>query len=457
MTSQQDTLEEASSLLGEIEMGPYSTEEEAVRQRGIALTPISAIVVPAVHCTVAETQPPAQDEQLGSVLGAALSFFALYSVRFLCLPWLWSSSANTFSGARSNVFIPVISPVYRQQEHWSGATKRAAVVIHIITGAVMLACGIVQFDKKIRRNFPSFHRWTGRLYIICGIICTCSLIHLIDSVGAGSSSAGRSDSLALFVQMTSCLWLLCTASGVIAAINRKYDLHRDFMALSLGLAAVPIAQRFYSWSLLTPASMVIRIVLCSYRDDIIPLKCRWGPPEGSYSLLFVQTTIPFHQSINGALDPRSSPFVISLDGYGEAEQVCFALSAWMAFVTVVLWGFPRLLQRVFPHSSRLLSLIGDTRTLSEFRLFDSIRSLAMFMEKMSGYFVGSVGHMSACGGGGRVLKKLSYFIIACCFLLYFTFVLLLLSMMTYSFSVAIVAVIGSFLTSFHLLTEQRSY
>ena len=112
------------------------------------------------------------------------------------------------------------------------------------------------------------------------------------------------------------------------------------MAFSIAMAAVPIAQRLFSWFFLAPMTILLRLVICLYRD-ISPWEATFGPPGNSYT-----TILGFCETINKHDDPRACPIVLSADGYGEAEQSSFALSAWFGFGAVMLFGIPRLLVHV---------------------------------------------------------------------------------------------------------------
>lgn len=273
------------------------------------------------------------DDSFLSFGGPLLVLFSVYSFRFLAIPWLWH-------GPGLDIFVPVLSPVYRQAEHWQNAVENNAVVLHIVSGAALLLLGTMQFDKTIRCQHPTFHRWSGRAYTVCGLLCLYALRQLRSSVGAGSSPSGRSESLAVFIDVSSALWVAATLGAIVSAMSRRFQLHRDLMAFSIAMSAVPIAQRLFSWFFLAPMTVLLRLVICLY-SDMPPWEAAFGPPGNSYSTIF-----GLCEDINREEDPRACPFVLTLDGYGEAEQSSFALSAWFGFGTVMLFGIPRLLVHV---------------------------------------------------------------------------------------------------------------
>ena len=86
------------------------------------------------------------------------------------------------------VYVPVLSPVYRQQEHWAtGRARVVAVIAHVGCGVVMLLAAVLQLDAPTRKAWPGLHRWTGRIYVAAGGGALLALRWLRSSSGAGSA------------------------------------------------------------------------------------------------------------------------------------------------------------------------------------------------------------------------------------------------------------------------------
>ena len=84
-------------------------------------------------------------------VGVVFAGFSLFASR-MWLPVTWGS-----------VYLPVLSPVYRQQEHWAAERSRVvAVTAHVGCGVVMLLAVVLQLDARTRKAYPRLHRWTGR-------------------------------------------------------------------------------------------------------------------------------------------------------------------------------------------------------------------------------------------------------------------------------------------------------
>lgn len=179
--------------------------------------------------------------------GIICLFFAAYGMR-IWVPALWDANLP---------YVPMLSPVYRQAEHWTRErTRMLAIYVHVTSGALMLAAIVLQMDAPTRRSKPWLHRCVGRLYCAFGGAALLSLRWLRSS--AGACSGGRGDPLLLtFTDASSAAWLCSTAVGIDAIVRRKdVDLHSRAMLLSAFISAVPIMQRLLNSLLLAPLAMV---------------------------------------------------------------------------------------------------------------------------------------------------------------------------------------------------------
>ena len=115
------------------------------------------------------------DGDINSTFALMLVIFCIYSSRILIVP-LWRAP-----------FVPVLSPLYMQQTHWGSSRPHYfAILLHVSSGIVCLIAGLFQFNAKVRLN-RGLHRWTGRAYIVFGVICLHSLWQLQGIVGKGAS------------------------------------------------------------------------------------------------------------------------------------------------------------------------------------------------------------------------------------------------------------------------------
>ena len=240
-------------------------------------------------------------------IGVVFAGFSLFASR-MWLPVTWGS-----------VYLPVLSPVYRQQEHWAAERGRVvAVTAHVGCGVVMLLAAVLQLDAPTRKAYPRLHRWTGRVYVAAGVGALLALRWLRSSSGAGSARQGD-PVMAAFIDTATVTWLAVTAYGVDAIVRRRDETaHSRAMALSAALAAQPILQRLLNALLLAPCAMAARCLACLLRWGTPPWRARWGAPGGPLSLLLAAPTPP--EARVGA-DVRASPAVFSLDGYAASAMV----------------------------------------------------------------------------------------------------------------------------------------
>jgi uncharacterized membrane protein len=83
-------------------------------------------------------------------------------------------------------FIPIVSGAFRLNQLTAGAEITPAnarffasplpVVVHIIGASLYAILGAFQFTNSIRRRWPGWHRWAGRLLVVCGLLVGFSAI-----------------------------------------------------------------------------------------------------------------------------------------------------------------------------------------------------------------------------------------------------------------------------------------
>lgn len=48
--------------------------------------------------------------------------------------------------------------------------------VHIVAGSLFNLLGVLQFMPAIRRNWPAWHRWSGRTFILAGLVTAISAV-----------------------------------------------------------------------------------------------------------------------------------------------------------------------------------------------------------------------------------------------------------------------------------------
>lgn len=126
--------------------------------------------------------------------------------------------------------------------------------IHVIGGVAALLVGPLQFVQRIRARWPAFHRTTGWTYILA-----CMIGAPTGFILALGTTAGPVVSVGFAIPAVLCG--MCTWLGVRAAVERRFDDHRDWMLRSYGAIAGAITLR-----LLIPASAFLDFgFLAAYR------------------------------------------------------------------------------------------------------------------------------------------------------------------------------------------------
>lgn len=100
----------------------------------------------------------------------------------------------------------------------------SAMGIHIAVGAVALIVGPLQFFTVIRRRWPRFHRTIGWIYVGCVLIATPMIFRV-------SYTGSCTECIPPFY-IWNALWLITTGIAVWMAINRRFEIHRQFMIRS---------------------------------------------------------------------------------------------------------------------------------------------------------------------------------------------------------------------------------
>jgi len=128
------------------------------------------------------------------------------------------------------------------------------LIIHVVGGVVALLVGPLQFLYRVRGRWPRFHRVTGRIYVLaCAIGAPSGFMLALGTTAGPMVSVGFAIPAVLCAAFT---WL-----GWRAAVDRRFDDHRDWMLRSYGVISVAITLR-----LLIPASAFLDFdFLAAYR------------------------------------------------------------------------------------------------------------------------------------------------------------------------------------------------
>ncbi|MEJ8841756.1 DUF2306 domain-containing protein [Lacibacter sp. H375] len=116
-------------------------------------------------------------------------------------------------------------------EHWGDKTSfdNSVFAIHIFSGIIVYCAAILQFTPAIRNRYISFHRKTGKLYILSSFICITTLYIMLPRTGCTACMPSQ-------FTVTS-LWLLFILLAYYFIKQRKIVLHQRMMISSFICAA----------------------------------------------------------------------------------------------------------------------------------------------------------------------------------------------------------------------------
>lgn len=112
-----------------------------------------------------------------------------------------------------------------------------AVAMHLLAAVVIMSAGALQLVPQIRSRFPTFHRWSGRAYMLAAVVLSVAGLYMTwirGSVGDVSQHMGSTLNAIL-------IWL-CAAMALRYAVARDFRTHRRW---ALRLFVVVSAAWFY--------------------------------------------------------------------------------------------------------------------------------------------------------------------------------------------------------------------
>jgi uncharacterized membrane protein len=119
------------------------------------------------------------------------------------------------------------------------------LILHVIGGVTALLLGPLQFVRRIRTRRPALHRATGRIYAgACALAAPAGFMLALGTTSGPVAGAGFA--------IPALLLPVFIFLGVRAAIERRFDAHREWMLRSYAIVSVAITLR-----LMLPASALL--------------------------------------------------------------------------------------------------------------------------------------------------------------------------------------------------------
>lgn len=131
------------------------------------------------------------------------------------------------------------------------ARHMALTLLHILPGGLFLVLAPMQFLPSIRQKHLQFHRWTGRVLVICGLIIGVTALVMSYKMNIGGPNETAATSLFAIV------FLICLVKAYRHIRRKEVERHREWMirayGVALGVATTrPIVGMFFAFRRLTP-------------------------------------------------------------------------------------------------------------------------------------------------------------------------------------------------------------
>jgi uncharacterized membrane protein len=131
------------------------------------------------------------------------------------------------------------------------ARHEALTLIHILPGAMFLGLAAFQFVPGIRQKHLQFHRWSGRVLVVTGLVIGVSALVMSFKMNIGGVNETAATTFYAIVFLT------CLVRAYVFIRRKDVERHREWMirayAIGLGVATTrPIVGMFFAFRRMTP-------------------------------------------------------------------------------------------------------------------------------------------------------------------------------------------------------------
>lgn len=132
-----------------------------------------------------------------------------------------------------------------KQEEIKLSHYKLAFFSHVFTSIFVIALGITQFSKTIRKRFSFIHKLSGKIYVLL-ILLVASPSGLIMAFYANGGLIPQ-----ISFSILSILWFIFTLKAYTNILKRDFQKHRDFMIRSYALTLSAISLRLFKYGIVT--------------------------------------------------------------------------------------------------------------------------------------------------------------------------------------------------------------
>ena len=131
------------------------------------------------------------------------------------------------------------------------ARHMALTVLHILPAALFVVLAPLQFMPSVRQKHLQFHRWSGRVLVVYGLIVGTSALIMSYKMNIGGLNETAATTLYGIV------FLICLSKAYLYIRRKDVARHREWMirafGVALGVATTrPIVGIFFAFRRLTP-------------------------------------------------------------------------------------------------------------------------------------------------------------------------------------------------------------
>ena len=112
---------------------------------------------------------------------------------------------------------------------------RRKLFVHALGGAIALVVGALQFSTRLRQLLPALHRLLGRFYLASVSIAGPVAVYLSITHGIAA--------MATETAVQASLWVMTAWMAFVAARNRNFEVHRQWMMRSYSITMIFVVSR----------------------------------------------------------------------------------------------------------------------------------------------------------------------------------------------------------------------
>lgn len=134
------------------------------------------------------------------------------------------------------------------------------IVLHIVSGIILNLMAPFQFARTFRRRWPAWHRWSGRLLLISGVLAALSALwmnHFFPAYGGMLKYTG--------IVVNSVGMIVAFGLSLRLVLSGDIPRHRSWMMRAIAFGLGPATQRLfilpYFFAFGIPSDLVIGVVV----------------------------------------------------------------------------------------------------------------------------------------------------------------------------------------------------